>query len=205
MRLYTFDGACPAAEQQILKNMFEARRRVFVDLLGWKVPVLEGIYEIDQFDDVHAVYLVITDGELQHLASARLLPTTRPHILGSLYPGLCDAGVPRGPDVKEISRFCLDPRIGAAGRRAARNMLVSALADYAVPRAIARYTGVAGPAWLRQILAFGWRSRTLGEPRDVNGELLGALAIDIDAQTPGLLLAHGIYTPAPEPEARHAA
>ncbi len=30
-----------------LRVMFEARKRVFVDLLKWDVPVLEDAYEID--------------------------------------------------------------------------------------------------------------------------------------------------------------
>lgn len=205
MQLFTFDGASPAAEQQVLRRMFEARKRVFIDLLGWDVPVLDGRFEFDQFDEKHAIYLIITDRDLNHIASARLLPTVHPHILGDLYPGLCDAGVPRGSDIMEITRFCLEPKIGAAARRVARNMLVSALADFALAQSIRCYTGVAEPAWLRQILAFGWHSRMLGEPRAVNGEMLGALAIDIDEQTPGLLLANGIYTPAQKAEVRHAA
>ena len=42
-----------------LREMFEARKRVFVDLLKWDVPVLEGRFEIDQFDDEHAAYLIV--------------------------------------------------------------------------------------------------------------------------------------------------
>ena len=38
--------------------MFEARKRVFVDLLKWDVPVLDDAYEIDQFDTPDASYLV---------------------------------------------------------------------------------------------------------------------------------------------------
>ena len=37
-------------DDRLLRTMFEARKRVFVDLLKWDVPVLEGAYEIDQFD-----------------------------------------------------------------------------------------------------------------------------------------------------------
>ena len=57
-----------------LRAMFEARKQVFVDLLKWDVPVLGGRFEVDQFDDEHAAYLVLSDDEGRHLASARLLP-----------------------------------------------------------------------------------------------------------------------------------
>lgn len=74
-----------AASDAVMRAMFEARKRVFVDLLGWDLAVLADRYEIDQFDDENARYLIITDPHHSHLASARLLPTTRPHILDTLF------------------------------------------------------------------------------------------------------------------------
>src|SRR3546814_6800436 len=81
--LHIFEGGGRLAEDAVLAAMFEARKRVFVDLLGWDVPVLAGRFEVDQFDDVHARYLVLTDRQGSHLGSARLLDTRRPHILRS--------------------------------------------------------------------------------------------------------------------------
>ena len=180
-----------------LREMFEARKRVFVDLLRWDVPVLEGRYEVDQFDDEHAAYLIVPGGNGSHAGSARLLRTTRPHILDTLFPHLCAASPPRGPDVLEITRFCLDRGLNAHERLETRNHLVSGLVRYALENGITTYTGVAEMGWLQQILAFGWRCRPLGLPRPVDGKLLGALRIDIDAGTPALLEANGIYRPAP--------
>jgi N-acyl-L-homoserine lactone synthetase len=84
---------------EAMRGMFAARKAVFVDLLGWDVPVLNDQYEIDQFDNEHARYLILTDGDGGHLASTRLLPTHRPHILDSLFPSLCAGPVPRGRSV----------------------------------------------------------------------------------------------------------
>ena len=181
--------------QPKLAAMFAARKAVFVDLLRWDVPVLEDRFEVDQFDDAHAEYLIVADEDGRHLASTRLLPTTRPHILDSLFPGLCAGDLPRGPAVREITRFCLDPAIGARRRREARNVLVSALVHHALAHGIARYTGVAEIAWLQQILAFGWCCRPLGLPRACGDTLLGALVIDIDEDTPALLATSGIHRP----------
>ena len=180
-----------------LHAMFEARKRVFVDLLQWDVPVLDGRFEIDQFDDEHAVYLIVTDRGGAHRASARLLKTTRPHILDTLFGELCEAVPPRGAEVREITRFCLDRDQNARERREARNALVAGLVDYALAHGIARYSGVAEIGWLQQILAFGWRCRPLGLPRAIGGRQLGALVIDIAADTPALLAANGIYAPQP--------
>lgn len=68
------------------------------------MPVLAGRYEVDQFDDEHAVYLILTGDREQHLASARLLSTTRPHILGDLFPELCEAAPPRLANSFEITQ-----------------------------------------------------------------------------------------------------
>lgn len=187
-------------EEPLLKSMFEARKQVFVDLLKWDVPVVDGRYEIDEFDDEHATYLIVADPAGQHLGSARLLPTSRPHILDSLFPSLCAGEPPRGPDCFEITRFCLGRGQNARARLDTRNRLVSALAQYALENGVATYTGVAELAWLQQILAFGWRCRPLGLPRLVGGRTLGALRIDIDPETPALLAANGIFSPTSAPQ-----
>jgi N-acyl-L-homoserine lactone synthetase len=93
-----------------LHPMFEARKRVFVDLLKWDVPVLEGCFEVDQFDDEHAAYLIIECRDGRHAGSARLLETVRPHLLDTLFPELCAAPPPRGPNVLEITSKVLTPR-----------------------------------------------------------------------------------------------
>jgi acyl-homoserine lactone synthase len=188
----------------VLRNMFAARKRVFVDLLNWDVPVIDGAYELDQFDDEHARYLVLTDGECRHLGSARLLPTTRAHILDTLFPALCAGPIPTGPDTFEITRFCLDLSLAAAERRQIRDRLMTALTEHAQANAIATYTGVAEPAWLRQILDFGWEARTLGQPLPIDGRKLGALRIEITPDTPSLLAARGIWLPTRNVEAAAA-
>lgn len=180
-----------------LREMFEARKRVFVDLLKWDVPVLEDRYELDGFDDAHATYLIVAGPDGRHAASARLLKSLRPHILDTLFPELCASPPPRGPDVMEITRFCLDRRQSARQRLESRNRLVSALVRHALENGIRTYSGVAEMGWLQQILAFGWRCRPLGLPRPIGGKLVGALRIDIDEDTPARLEANGIYRPAP--------
>lgn len=187
------EGCLEPCGDRTLRAMFEDRKSVFVDLLKWNVPVLDGRFELDEFDDQHATYLIIADEEGDHLGSARLLPTTRLHILDSLFAHLCAAPAPAGPGVFEITRFCLSRRQNAAARRQTRNRLVSALAWHALETGIRTYTGVAELAWLQQILAFGWDCRPLGVPVRLECGMIGALAIEIRQDTPELLAANGIW------------
>ena len=183
-----------AGETHALRAMFEARKRVFVDLLGWDLPVLDNRYEIDQFDDASARYLVLLDDEGCHRASARLLPTTEAHILGSLFSELCNGELPRGETIFEITRFCLDRRQSASERRYARNQLVSAIVDLALSSGITSFTAVADLAWFQQILAFGWRCRALGLPRAYGSSTLVGLRIEIDERTIAEMTRAGVYT-----------
>jgi N-acyl-L-homoserine lactone synthetase len=199
------EGGCPEpCSDRTLKAMFEDRKSVFVDLLKWDLPVLDGRFEVDEFDDSRATYLIIADERGDHLGSARLLPTTRRHILGSLFAGLCAAPPPDGPEVFEITRFCLSRRQNAAARRLTRNQLVTAIAWHALENGIRTYTGVAELAWLQQILAFGWDCRPLGVPARLECGMIGALAIEIRPDTPELLAANGIWDLPGDPAVRIA-
>jgi acyl homoserine lactone synthase/acyl-homoserine lactone synthase len=185
----------PASEDAALRAMFTARKEVFVDLLKWDLPVLAGAYELDQFDDPDAEYLILIDAAGRHRASTRLLRTDRPHLLGDLYPHLCDGPVPSGPSVREITRFCLDRNQTASERRSARNQLVTALAEHALRRGITDYTGVAELAWLTQILRFGWQCMPLGRVVREGSRSLAGLHIRIDDRTIDGLKRMHVYEP----------
>ncbi len=180
-------------ERVVLRSMFEARKRVFIDLLRWDIPALDDRYEVDHFDIAAARYIILADGEHRHLASARLLPTTRPGILDTLFPDLCDGPLPAGDSVWEITRFCLSPDMRAPDRRLCRNKLVTALAMYAVDHGVDTYTGVADLPWLEQILQFGWDCELLGKPKRYGSRMLGALRIRITQDTLPALRRAGIF------------
>jgi acyl-homoserine lactone synthase len=175
--------------------MFADRKRLFVDLLGWQVPVIADQYEIDGFDGPACIYLIDSDAEDAHLGSMRLLPTERPHILDTLFPNLCDGPVPRGPSTWEITRLCLPARLGAQRRLAVRNRLISAMVDHALAEEIETLTGVVQLSFLSQIAEMGWTCRPLGPPARMHGRLLGAFRIDLDVDSPAALRAAGIYVP----------
>lgn len=176
-------------------SMFMDRKQLFIDLMGWKLPILEGRYEIDQFDGDRAIYIVEADPNDRHVGSMRLLPSEQPHILGELFANLCDHDVPRGAHVMEVTRLCLPARLRAAGRLALRNRLITAMVDYALTHDVSVLTGITRSSFLRQICAMGWRCRPLGPTHDLEGDLVAAFRIDLDADTPAQLAINGIYTP----------
>lgn len=189
------NGIDEALDARVFRAMFEERKRVFVDLLGWDIPTLADRYEIDQFDDDEAVYIVVTDAQGNHQGSARLLRTDRSHILDTIFPALCNGDVPTGPEIREITRFCFARSLKASERRAVRNRLISALVEHALSVGITTYSGVAGRGWFEQIRAFGWDCTPLGYGEMDEYRGLAALRIVITTDTPIRLRDAGICVP----------
>lgn len=182
------------ADQPLLESMFEARKRLFVDLLDWDLDVVNDRLEIDRFDDPHAVYIIAVDAGDRHLASLRLLPTTRPHLLGTLFELLCTDGVPVGPDIFEITRLCLPSNLPRHERKRLRDGLIRAMVDHALDHGVHRFTGVVTARFREQILAMGWYGEALGPEQDLGGGRLGAFAVTIADDTPARLEANGILS-----------
>jgi N-acyl-L-homoserine lactone synthetase len=187
-----------------LAQMHHQRKRVFVDRLGWELPVTEGELEIDQFDGEGAVYLLSLDDAGGVTGSLRLLPTKGAHLLGDLFPYLCEGRVPRGEGIWEVSRFCTDPDL--ADPRLARKQLLVALVEFALLYSIARLTCVTHMVGLQQLIGIGWDAKPLGLPQPDGRSSIGALAIDITPETLKLLRGQAGFTgPVLRWDVRHAA
>lgn len=175
----------------LLDRMFEDRKAVFVDLLKWDIPH-DDRFERDGYDDESAEYLIVDQGD-DHRASVRMLRTDRPHLLDSLFDALCDREIPRDGDVREISRLCLSPRHRGPDRLRYRNMLATALTEYALLAGIRAYTAVMEMGRMSRVLAAGWRCEPLGLPRRIGSTMVGALMIHIDPDTIRRLQSTGRY------------
>jgi N-acyl-L-homoserine lactone synthetase len=178
---FTRMGAVTAPK--LFQSMHADRKRVFVDMMKWDVPH-DGVFEKDQYDTERADYLILKDtASGDHKCSLRLLPTTGSHLLSDVFPFLCDGKVPRGPSVREITRFVVSPDTPRRERLAMRNMLCRSLIEYGQMNGIEFYTAVCDIGFLTQILASGWRVDPLGLPQEVSGSLIGAVLIHVEPES----------------------
>jgi N-acyl-L-homoserine lactone synthetase len=191
--IHVIDNHLATRQRRLLQSMFADRKRLFVDLFGWDVPVVDGQYEIDQFDTADTVYIIVADAGGAHEASIRLMPTLRPHMLQCLFAHLCPGGVPTGPTTWESTRLCLPQRYGAERRRDLRNMLISTMVDVALARGIDRLTGVIPDPFRKEVLAMGWRAEPLGPAVRIPGGPIGAFAVHVAPDTPDRLRWTGVY------------
>lgn len=194
--IHVIDNHLAAGSRPLLQSMFADRKRLFVDLFGWDVPVIDDAYEIDQFDTAAAVYIVASSDDGTHDASLRLMPTTGPHMLADVFSHLCPLGVPVGHAIWETTRLCLPQRHGAARRRELRNLLFSAAIDFALARGIKRLTGLIPDGFRRELLAMGWQAEPLGPAVSLSGGSVGAFMVHVRPDTPVRMGWTGVYTPA---------
>lgn len=184
------DQASRAREHVALRSMFAARKRVFVDLLKWDLPVLAGSFEVDRHDGPGATYLIVAGPGGEHQASVRLLPEPvaglRPFDKYALKPGAPESGV------VEVTHFCLSPDIAADDRRRARDQLLFGLVDHALAHRIHRLVGFAERRWARPIEDLGWACHRLGAVHSACRRTFVGIAVDVDATTPATLTRAGI-------------
>jgi N-acyl-L-homoserine lactone synthetase len=172
-------------------EMFAARKQVFVDGLKWDLATTDGLYEIDEYDHEDTVYLIVADPATgSHLGSVRLLPTDGPHLLGDKFASLCDDGVPRSADVYEITRLVTRPGLSRDAAKQVREKLAVAVFEYALAHDVRHFTMMTHMVFLSAVIAMGWNCEPLGLPREMDGVAVGALRIDVDVPSLGLLRAH---------------
>ncbi|MGJ4892613.1 acyl-homoserine-lactone synthase [Bradyrhizobium sp. HKCCYLRH3099] len=166
------------------------RYRMFVERQGWSVPHYQRM-EYDEFDTPAATYIVVVDERDQALGTARLIPTTRPYMVESLWPDLVDGLLPHADQVWEASRFGCDRALGAGGRRRVIGQLIQACQEFGVAHGITSYLGVM-PPWVFQtvIAAHGCPVRPLGPALSLQGHAIEAAAIEVSAAVLARVRAH---------------
>lgn len=146
-----------------IAEMHRQRKRVFVDGLGWKIPVVNDM-EIDPYDRSDTLYLIAkSEPQGPVTASVRLLPTLGPHLMSDLFRTACGGNPPCGPAIWEVSRFCTAPAISS--RRTRVGLLwevICGITETALLFGIERVTFQSNAALLPLVLDCGWCAEPLG-------------------------------------------
>jgi len=161
------------------------RHMVFVERLGWSLQTVADT-EQDQFDRPDTVYVVAKNDEGAVFGCARLLPTTRPYLLGEIFPELLNGMPPRcSNDIWELSRFAAVDF--SAKHTSALGQFSSEIAIQLVQAAI-QCTGEHGakelitvsPIGIERLLRrAGFRARRAGPPMVIDGHPIFACLIQV--------------------------
>jgi len=170
----------------LYQSLAEYRYEVFVQRLGWELPGEPGC-EQDEFDQPDTVHLVARDDDERIVGCGRLLPTTGPYLLESVFPQLLNGlPVPRNPQVWELSRFAAMPtQPGATASRrdfAAERVLLQAL-RFCAGQDVTHLLAVSTPPVERLLLRAGVECQRLGPPEMFNGQPVLAFVIAVNANS----------------------
>jgi acyl homoserine lactone synthase len=165
------------------------RHQIFVEQLGWRLPLADDGFERDQYDRDDTVYVVARDERGSICGCARLLPTTLPYLLKDVFPFLIAgrASAPQSPDVWELSRFAVSRRAvghsgGSGGSWDFRPMLASVV-RCAAQLGARRLIGVTYLSMERLFRRIGVHAHRAGPAQSIDGAMVVACWIDIDSQT----------------------
>ena len=91
-----------------LGEMHKLRAKVFKERMGWNVSLMSGM-EIDGYDAIEPLYMMIRETEGFLMGCWRLLPTMGPYMLKDSFPELLHGQpAPQDPRIWELSRFAIE-------------------------------------------------------------------------------------------------
>ena len=181
--IFLVNGTNRAQFAADLAQMHRHRKTVFVDRAGWKLPAVSD-QEIDAYDGDDTIYLLgKCEPEGPLLASVRLLPTMRPHLMADLFASACQVGPPRGATIWEVSRFCTTPELPDRGVRLALLWeIICGVMETGLLCGVDQVIFAANRALLPLALNCGWEARTLGESLRDGDDQVTAVAADVSTE-----------------------
>lgn len=169
---------------ELVDEMFRLRKAVFADRLGWDVTIRDG-WEIDAFDAANPAYLLSIDENGQLRGSLRLLPTTGPNMLESVFYELLDGELPvKSPLIWESTRFCVtqSASIERSENRLNRTTgeLLAGIVEIGLSAGLISVVSVYDAVMKRVLERAGCPADTLGSPKRIGKvtAFAGLFAID---------------------------
>ncbi|MGZ8290084.1 MAG: acyl-homoserine-lactone synthase [Telluria sp.] len=165
-----------------LWEMHTLRAKVFKDRLGWEVPVLSGM-EIDGYDALEPMYMMIREPGGPLRGCWRLLPTEGPYMLKDSFAELLHGQeAPSHPGIWELSRFAIESDHDCPfGFSRITMESISEIITYGYHSGIEQYVTVTTTAIERMLRRAGVVTRRFGEPKVIGVETAVALYVDVNA------------------------
>lgn len=167
-----------------LEDAFRFRHRIFVEEARWEALRKSDGLERDQFDDEHAVHMLLYN-EAALIGYQRLLPTTRPYLLTEVYPQLCDGKPPASPDLFEWTRFAVEREYRGDGKSLgqAGTELVLGFVDWGLANGVEGVVVELEPIQTLKFIQCHFLAYPLGVAHPIGGRDVVALVARFDERT----------------------
>lgn len=147
-----------------LGDLHRARKAVFVDELGWKLRVRDGM-EFDEYDDARAMHIIGFGAAGEVTMGIRVRPAEDRSMLGDHFSGFLRPGYRPFDDGRtwEVSRgFCRERGLRRHHLMRKAACMISPL-EIALDAGIDRYIGFTDIRMLGLYSHFGWKLTFLGD------------------------------------------
>lgn len=167
-----------------LEAAFRLRHKIFVDEARWTDLRKPDGLERDEFDDEHAVHMLLYSGT-DLIGYQRMLPTTRPYLLGAVYPQLCDEQLPSAPSIYEWTRFAVRPEFRGSGNSLglAGAILVHGFVEWGLCRGVNAVVVELAPVQMLKFAQCHFRAHPLGIIQPIAGQDTIAVLAKFDGRT----------------------
>ncbi|AYO81564.1 acyl-homoserine-lactone synthase [Methylobacterium brachiatum] len=186
-------GDIDVSDPDLADRIYKFRHAYFVEYLRWESCRRRDGRECDQFDGPNSIHILGEEGR-DILAYARLLPTTRPHLLSHLYPEILQGGAaPTGRRIYEWTRHAIAVQMRESAMATAFSNVVSGAVAYA-----AEALDLEGllvqlhPSLIARLIETGWDAEPLALPTKYQGSYLVPVYARLTEQT--LLTAQAAFT-----------
>lgn len=154
------------ADTLLAQEIYQFRYQVFVEHAGWPLDCKPPL-ERDQFDTERAVHLVCRAANGRIAGLLRLLPTTGPYMIESLWSDLLGPyPCPRSPQIWEVTRLGTDPALGLRERGQTVAELVAGCLEFGLDHGITQMLAVMTPDHARKVVSgMGWSYERCGPVR----------------------------------------
>ncbi len=166
----------------MIDKMHRLRKIVFNDQLKWEVNVVRN-WEIDHYDAVNPLYVIVTNGKQDVIGSVRILPTTGLNMLNDTFPQLLPEGMPiESPRIWELSCFTIrnpSSRADFAKISSATAELGLALNEIGKLAGISHYVAVYDAYMHRLLQRTGCAGDPISEPKMIGSVLSYAVTYEV--------------------------
>ena len=179
-------GNAASLSDRMFQALGKYRRDVFIEKLGWELPLTNEL-ELDQFDRKDTIYVMVRDESREVIGCARLLSTTRPYLLGEVFPNLLNGlEPPCSTEVWELSRFAATGNASPGSANGPQHPsklaleILNVAAEYARRQGAKRLITVSPIGMERLLHKTGFHVHRAGPPVLVAGHPTVACWIEID-------------------------
>jgi len=158
---------------QLGNEMFQARRSQFKEQLGWDLKVDALGREMDEYDRMNPLYVIMSDEQGHHVGSSRVMPTTGRTMIADHFSDMTDGVAIESPLIWECTRFFMSERSIRNRKHVAAMMWAGC--QLGLRAGVQFYVGVAETPMVRLYNIGGWPAEVIGTRSGPEGDISACL------------------------------